>query len=169
MYNRLDIYQTIAKTRQDVTASNFVSYTTKVADTTAGRLFNLFTRVAKKVDEKKLEEWWDNFWRLVGTVIVDISSCRLIAGNHQMPYAFAITFENFSSKIYISDASNPEDLYMIRLKANMENTRISLVKQSGYPTNRKPMEYPPRTMYPNEFSILQSANIQFFYHQDILG
>lgn len=90
----------IARTRQDITASNFVSSTTKVDETTAGRLFNLFTSVAKKVDEKKLEEWWENFWRLVGTIVLDISSCRLIAGNQRMPYAFAITFENFSCKFY---------------------------------------------------------------------
>lgn len=95
-FNRLDIYHTIAKMRQDITASNFVSSTTKPDESAAGRLFNLFTRVAKKVDEKKLEEWWNNFWRLVGTVLLDISSCRLIAGNQQMPYAFAVTFENFS-------------------------------------------------------------------------
>jgi hypothetical protein len=50
------------------------------------------------VDEKKLEQWWDNFWRLIGTVLLDISSCRLIAGNQEMPFAFAITFENLSCK-----------------------------------------------------------------------
>ncbi|KAI6182660.1 FSA-C domain-containing protein [Aphelenchoides bicaudatus] len=169
VFNRLDLYHTIARTRQDITASNFVTSTTKTAETTAGRLFNLFTRVAKKVDEKKLQDWWESFWRLVGTVVLDISTCRLIAGNQQLPYAFAVTFENFSSKINIASASNPEDLYMFRLKANMENTRISLVKQSGYATNRKTREEPPRTMNANEFAILQSANIQFFYHQDICG
>lgn len=58
---------------------------------------------------------------------------------------------------------------MLRLKASIENTRISLVKQSGFPSNRKPREDPPRTMNTNEFAILQSAYIQLFYHQDVLG
>lgn len=57
VFNRLDLYHIIARSRQDITASNFVSSTTKQDETTAGRLFNLFTRVARKVDEKKLEEW----------------------------------------------------------------------------------------------------------------
>jgi hypothetical protein len=98
VFNRLDLYHIIARSRQDVIASTFVSSTTKPDESTAGRLFNLFTRVARKVDEKKLEEWWENFWRLVGTVILDISSCRLIAGNQHLPYAFAVTFENFSCR-----------------------------------------------------------------------
>jgi hypothetical protein len=160
VFNRLDLYHIIARSRQDITASNFVSSTLKPDDTTAGRLFNLFKRVARKVDEKKLEEWWDNFWRLVGAVVLDISSCRLIAGNQMLPYAFAVNFENFSckfpnilrislhlslAKINIASASNPEDLWMVRLKAIVENVRISLVKQHGYATNRKAREEPPRT------------------------
>jgi hypothetical protein len=98
VFNRLNLYQTIAKTRRDATAANFMAFTAKPEETTASQLLNLFTKVKRKVDEQKLDEWWDNFWRLVGTIVLDISSCRLIAGNQRMPYAFAMTFENFSCK-----------------------------------------------------------------------
>jgi hypothetical protein len=57
---------------------------------------------------------------------------------------------------------------MLRVKATMENARVSLVKQSGYYTSSKLREDPPRTMG-DGFALLQSANIHFFYHQDILG
>ncbi|KAI6225838.1 FSA-C domain-containing protein [Aphelenchoides besseyi] len=165
VFNRLDVYQMIAKQRQGSAAAHFASNTKETATTLKQ---NAFTNFAQKVEDRHIEEWWDKFWRLVGNVVFDISSCRLIAGNHRMPYAFAITFENYSSKIYICEASNAEDRYMIRVTGNMENARISLVKQSGYVTSDFLRQDPPRTMG-DGFAILQSANIQFFYLQDILG
>ncbi|KAI6241376.1 FSA-C domain-containing protein [Aphelenchoides fujianensis] len=163
-FNRLDVYQTIAKQRQGSAATHFTSNTKEATQLKQ----NAFANFAQKVDDRHIEEWWDKFWRLVGNVIFEISSCRVIAGNHRMPYAFVTTFENYTSKVYVCEASNPEDRYMIRVTGTMENARVSLVKQSGYAASDFLRQDPPRTMG-DGFAILQSANIQFFYLQDILG
>lgn len=54
---------------------------------------------------------------------------------------------------------------MFRMEANLENVKLSFLKQNGY---KPPREDPPRTMG-DGFAVLQSANIEFFYHQDVLG
>lgn len=50
-------------------------------------------RNAEKL-EMQLDAWWDKLWRLFGSIRVDVSSGRFIAGNHMLPTAFAVTFEN---------------------------------------------------------------------------
>ncbi|KAE9555244.1 hypothetical protein FO519_001495 [Halicephalobus sp. NKZ332] len=114
----------------------------------------------------KLDEWWDNFWRLSGFIRVDISSGRVICGNHLMPTAFATVFENLQSKIYLTKASNDQDRCMLKSETSMENVRVSLVKSNGYMGDG--FEDPPRTMGEG-FAVLQSAMITCFYHQDLLG
>ena len=47
----------------------------------------------------------------------------------------------------------------------MENVRVALIKQANYAHSR---EDAPRTMG-DGFALLQSANIQCFYHMDVLG
>ncbi|CAD5207349.1 unnamed protein product [Bursaphelenchus okinawaensis] len=164
-YNRLDVYQTFARAARGASASagHFVppkeQYPKKDLDN------NAFSQFAKRVEEQQLEACWDKFWRLVGVIVLDMNSCRIIAGNNRMPYAFAFVVENFQSKLFITGASNTEDQHMLRMKAVMESVRISLIKQNNFKGQR---EDPPRTMG-DGFAILQSATIHFFYHQDILG
>uniref|UniRef100_A0A914Z370 Bridge-like lipid transfer protein family member 1 N-terminal domain-containing protein n=1 Tax=Panagrolaimus superbus TaxID=310955 RepID=A0A914Z370_9BILA len=114
----------------------------------------------------KIDEWWDNFWRLSGMIKLDISSGRVICGNHLMPTSFATVFEDLKSRIFLSDASNKQDRFMLKAKTTMENVRVSLVKTTGY--SGVVCEDPPRIIG-DGFAILQSASIHFYYHQDLLG
>lgn len=52
--------------------------------------------------EMQLDAWWDKIWRLFGSIRLDMSSGRLIAGNHLLPSAFALTFENFHCEILLN-------------------------------------------------------------------
>uniref|UniRef100_A0A1I7S228 FSA_C domain-containing protein n=1 Tax=Bursaphelenchus xylophilus TaxID=6326 RepID=A0A1I7S228_BURXY len=162
-YNRLDLYQAFARAARGASAS--AGHLVPPKEQLPAKDNSAFSQLAKRVEEQQLEAWWDKFWRLVGVIVLDITSCRIIAGNLRMPYAFALVCENSQSKLYITAASNPEDQHMFRMKATLENVRISLVKQTGFKGQR---EDPPRTMG-DGFAILQSATIHFFYQQDILG
>lgn len=77
----------------------------------------------------------------------------------------------FLARIFLTNASNrEEDRYMFRVKATMENVCVSLVKSPHFvsPSAGVKQEDPPRTMG-DGFAILQTAMIQFYYHQDLLG
>lgn len=60
---------------------------------------------------------------------------------------------------------------MLRLKATVENVRVTLTKATDFVINDNfniRQEDPPRTMG-DGFTILQTSMIQFYYHQDLLG
>lgn len=48
--------------------------------------------------EIQLDAWWDKIWRLFGAIRFDVSSGRLIVGNHTLPTACSVTFENLQCK-----------------------------------------------------------------------
>lgn len=63
---------------------------------------------------------------------------------------------------------------MFRMKANVENVRASLIKSRDFQPNksgdyeRHASQDPPRTMG-DGFAVIQTAMVQFYYHQDLLG
>uniref|UniRef100_A0A914HYF4 Bridge-like lipid transfer protein family member 1 N-terminal domain-containing protein n=1 Tax=Globodera rostochiensis TaxID=31243 RepID=A0A914HYF4_GLORO len=115
--------------------------------------------------EMQLNAWWDKLWRLFGAIRVDIGSARILAGNQLLPTTFCVTFDDFSSKFMLTEASNAVDRFMLRVKGSVEHFRTSLVKTTNY---AGAFEEPPRTMG-GDFVLLQTASMQFFYHQDLLG
>uniref|UniRef100_A0A7E4VU99 FSA_C domain-containing protein n=1 Tax=Panagrellus redivivus TaxID=6233 RepID=A0A7E4VU99_PANRE len=153
LYNRLGIYKNLFRS-------------TDVRQAAARVLGEADVPVApkpSKIVENK-ETLFEKLWRFTGAIKVDVSSGRLIAGNHTMPTAFACVFENMHSRVMLTDSSNKQDKYMLRMRSTMENVRVSIIRSHDYEGN---FEDPPRTMG-DGFAVLQSASIQLYYHQDIL-
>lgn len=94
VFNRLSIYQNIAK--QAGLSQYFNSFNSNIKDT-CGLTLNR-TKTNSEMLEIQLDAWWDKIWRLFGTIRFDISSGRFIAGNHTLPTAISVTFENFHCK-----------------------------------------------------------------------
>lgn len=91
LFNRLSIYQNIAK---QAGLSQYLNSYLKDAN---GLISNR-TKTNSEMLEIQIDEWWNKIWRLFGTIRFDISSGRFIAGNHTLPTAFSVTFENFQCK-----------------------------------------------------------------------
>ncbi|KAI1727949.1 hypothetical protein DdX_00092 [Ditylenchus destructor] len=176
VFNRLSVFQSIAKqTGMTLAFANLLN--SFMAGTPAKEPLIGSTTTAKAVSQRnaeklemQLDAWWDKLWRLFGSIRVDVSSGRFIAGNHMLPTAFAVTFENMKcDKIYLTSASNPEDdRYMFRIEAKLENVKVSLVNSTDFASKGHVREEPPRTMG-DGFAVLQSEKILFFYRQDLLG
>uniref|UniRef100_A0A915E7L1 Bridge-like lipid transfer protein family member 1 N-terminal domain-containing protein n=1 Tax=Ditylenchus dipsaci TaxID=166011 RepID=A0A915E7L1_9BILA len=177
VFNRIAVYQGIAK--QTGLSSLFANLINSAATNATGKEGGTATsnnqsgKTTKNSEklEMQLDAWWDKLWRLFGSIRFDISSGRFMAGNHLLPAAFALTFENFQSKILLTDPSNrEEDRYMFRMRATVENVRASLVKSTDYSAIKAGAvrEDPPRTMGEG-FAMLQTAMVQLYYHQDLLG
>ncbi|KAI1727267.1 hypothetical protein Ddc_04564 [Ditylenchus destructor] len=176
VFNRLSVFQGIAKqTGMTLAFANLLNSfmtgspakETLISSTTTAKAVS--QRNAEKL-EMQLDAWWDKLWRLFGSIRIDVSSGRFIAGNHMLPTAFAVTFENMKcDKIYLTSASNPEDdRFMFRIEAKLENVKVSLVNSTDFASKGHIREEPPRTMG-DGFAVLQSEKILFFYRQDLLG
>lgn len=113
----------------------------------------------------QLDAWWDKIWRLFGAIRVNLSSASLIIGNHTLPTTLVVKLENLKScKVLLTDASNADDRYLLRVSGTMENLLVSLAPTAGYTGER--MEEPPR-LIGNGFALLQAEKAQFHYHQDL--
>uniref|UniRef100_A0AC35FE25 Bridge-like lipid transfer protein family member 1 N-terminal domain-containing protein n=1 Tax=Panagrolaimus sp. PS1159 TaxID=55785 RepID=A0AC35FE25_9BILA len=112
IYNRLDLYQLILKTAGQTVAAAKLS--AEIGEDAAAAAAAQQRALRHQPPPDKLDEWWDNFWRLSGMIKLDISSGRIICGNHLMPCSFATVFEDLKSKIFLSDASNEQDRFMLK-------------------------------------------------------
>ncbi|CAI4230279.1 unnamed protein product [Auanema sp. JU1783] len=107
---------------------------------------------------------WDRFWALVGVIKMDIWSGRVVIGNKSLPYMFVFSWENMTSKVLLEPSA--ADKALLKVSGQMESIRVSLLKHPEYAG--LPYKEPPRTMG-DGFAVMQSANLMFYYHQDILG
>ncbi|CAJ0955025.1 unnamed protein product, partial [Mesorhabditis belari] len=113
---------------------------------------------------RKAEEHWDRLWAFVGVISLEISAGKCTFGNKLLPYIFALSFENFQSKIFLAPSTN--DRAELHVNSVTENVQASFHKSAEYSGDR--VDEPPRTMG-DGFSVVQTAKLEIFYTMDILG
>uniref|UniRef100_A0A915Q466 DNA mismatch repair proteins mutS family domain-containing protein n=1 Tax=Setaria digitata TaxID=48799 RepID=A0A915Q466_9BILA len=132
-------------------------------------------KIRRFTTEKELE-WdncYDNLWSLIGYVRLDISSGRLVAGNALLPSMIVSSFENCTSEVSLKEYSRGDDVALLSIIGGTENVRVTLVQCSQFSEKTAPSyngrcDPPPRTMG-DGFAIIQTAHLNFFYSQSILG
>ena len=70
----------------------------------------------------------------------------------------------FSGRIFLRESAT--DRALLTVAGETENVKMYFIKHPEY--EGKPCKEPPRTMG-DGFAVLQSANLEFRYNQDILG
>uniref|UniRef100_A0A8L7TDP8 FSA_C domain-containing protein n=1 Tax=Brugia malayi TaxID=6279 RepID=A0A8L7TDP8_BRUMA len=132
-------------------------------------------KVRRFTTEKELEwdKYYDNFWSLIGYIKLDISSGRLVAGNSLLPSMIVLSFENYTSEVSLKEYGRGDDVALLSIIGGMENVRVTLVQCSQFLEKRSTSsnsrcDPPPRTMG-DGFAIVQTAHLNFFYSQSILG
>ena len=99
IYNRLDLYQQVLKSAGQTAAANKLA--AEIGEDPAVTAAAKQRALRHQPPPDKIDEWWDNFWRLSGLIKLDISSGRIVAGNHLMPTAFAIVFEELKCERFL--------------------------------------------------------------------
>lgn len=79
----------------------------------------------------------------------------------------------FAAKIFLKEYGKGADRALLSVVAGAENVRMALVKSSQFAKKRPPhytgrCDPPPRTMG-DGFAVLQTAHLNLYYNQSILG
>ncbi|KAL3998683.1 Fragile site-associated protein C-terminus family protein [Acanthocheilonema viteae] len=124
-------------------------------------------------EEQEWDKCYDNLWSLIGYIKLDISSGRLVAGNALLPSMIVSSFENYTSEISLKEYGKGDDVALLSIIGGAENVRVTLVQCSQFSEKKSPncksrCDPPPRTMG-DGFAIVQTAHLNFFYSQSILG
>uniref|UniRef100_A0A914VDP2 Bridge-like lipid transfer protein family member 1 N-terminal domain-containing protein n=1 Tax=Plectus sambesii TaxID=2011161 RepID=A0A914VDP2_9BILA len=124
--------------------------------------------------QRQAEQWTASLLSLLAKVRCDISSGRFVAGNSLLPTSFVVSFENTALTMTTRPPSNAlaGDRFMLVVHGVTENFRAGFVKTPDYRadncTRTERYDEPPRTMG-DGFAVLQTASLEFYYNQDILG
>ncbi|MFH4974720.1 hypothetical protein AB6A40_001429 [Gnathostoma spinigerum] len=164
LYNRRTVYRDLMK------SLGFDRFLNMMKEVSGG---SSIKRLASKEDERYWDLYYDKLWSLIGYIRLDIGSGRLVAGNITLPSVAVLTFENYASKVALKSFPGGADRALLTVTADVENVRISLIKSPGFEfDSHLPFvgrcDSPPRTMG-DGFAVLQTAHLQFFYNQSILG
>ncbi|VDN18438.1 unnamed protein product [Gongylonema pulchrum] len=161
VYNRLTSYRRLA--RYFGIEKLFVPLKD---ETDAGK-----ARKLTKEEELEWDKYYDSLWSLIGYIKLDISSGRLVAGNALLPSMMVLSFENYTSKISLKEYGRGDDMALLSVIGGTENVRVSVVQCSQFlKKSHQSIRCcdPPRTMG-DGFAVVQTAHLNFFYNQSILG
>uniref|UniRef100_A0A158Q731 FSA_C domain-containing protein n=1 Tax=Elaeophora elaphi TaxID=1147741 RepID=A0A158Q731_9BILA len=124
-------------------------------------------------EELEWDKYYDNLWSLIGYIKLDISSGRLVAGNALLPSMIVSSFENYTSEVSLREYGKGDDVALLSIIGGTENVRVTLVQCNQFLEKESPncngrYDPPPRTMG-DGFAIVQTAHLNFFYSQSVLG
>uniref|UniRef100_H3AGP3 Bridge-like lipid transfer protein family member 1 n=1 Tax=Latimeria chalumnae TaxID=7897 RepID=H3AGP3_LATCH len=164
VYNRSDVYAQLQEVfGLDPTIIPPKKEEDKMRDNSKEKEKSKLESVKAKTESQDPSSSWRS---LIPVIKVNISTGRLVFGNHYLPQTLCVNFDDAFLTYTTKPPSSHLDQFMHIVKGKLENVRVLLVPSPRYGGLQS--DEPPRLMGEG-FVVMQSNIVEIYYYQDEPG